>query len=147
MLKEMEIQHPCGKLLSQASTAQEFECGDCTNFTVMLAGALLAEAENLLKEGLHSSDVLRGYELGLKKCIEILEHAETESPDANGLCCWSLTSADLKDKTKVMQAIKSSNPLGQPIGTKHRSHPHYQGLCRSFFLQLIQGGFDPLQAG
>ena len=51
MLREMDVQHPCGRLLCQAAAAQEFECGDATNLCVMLAGSLLAEAEALLKEG------------------------------------------------------------------------------------------------
>lgn len=100
MLREMEVAHPCGKLLCQAASAQEFECGDGTNFTVMFAGALLGEAEALLKEGLHAADILRGYELALKKTIEILEAAENGSdeqgPGVGGLTCWKMGAADLK---------------------------------------------------
>ena len=28
MLKELDVEHPCGKLLVDAATSQEFECGD-----------------------------------------------------------------------------------------------------------------------
>ncbi|CAD7937136.1 unnamed protein product [Amoebophrya sp. A25] len=98
MLKEMEVQHPCGKLLVQASGAQEFECGDATNFCVMLAGALLHEAENLLKEGLHAADVLKGYELALKKVLEIIDTTE----------CWTLTKEGLKNEGDVSRAVKTA---------------------------------------
>lgn len=111
MLKEMEVAHPCGKLLVQASTAQEFESGDSTNFTVMLAGSLLAEAETLLKEGLHSSDILRGYELALNKVVEIFEKAEKgadEEDGAGGLTAWKITKEELKDPVKVAYAVKSA---------------------------------------
>jgi len=116
MLKEMDVAHPCGKLLVQASTAQEFECGDGTNFTVMLAGALLKEAEDLLKEGLHAADILRGYELALKKTVEMLEHAEKAEVGAPGelIPAWTLTAAGLKDKKQVAKAVKSSIAAKQP---------------------------------
>ncbi|CAD7923028.1 unnamed protein product [Amoebophrya sp. A120] len=100
MLKEMEVAHPCGKLLVQASSAQEFECGDATNFCVMLAGSLLHEAECLLKEGLHAADVLKGYELALKKVLEVLDDTKTT--------CWTLTSEGLKNEGDVGRAVKTA---------------------------------------
>lgn len=108
MLREMEVAHPCGNLLVQASAAQEFECGDATNLTVMVAGSLLGEAENLLKEGLHAADILRGYDLALKKCVEILENGATT------LSAWSLTADDLKNPEKVAYAVKSAIASKQP---------------------------------
>eukprot|EP00392_Amoebophrya_sp_AT5.2_P011064 g11139.t1 len=98
MLKEMEVAHPCGKLLVEASSAQEFECGDCTNFCVMFAGSLLHEAESLLKEGLHAADVLKGYELALKKLLATIDNT----------ACWTLTAEGLKNEGDVRRAVKTA---------------------------------------
>ena len=79
----------------------------------MLGGALLKNAEDLLKEGLHASDILRGYELALNKTIEILERAsrgeDETGPSGNrgGLTCWSIGKKDLEDKKLVQKAIRS----------------------------------------
>jgi T-complex protein 1 subunit theta len=62
----------------------------------MLAGALLTEAENLLKEGLHAADVLKGYEIAQSKCLELLEKMQS----------WSIT--DFKDVKQVQKAVKTA---------------------------------------
>ena len=49
ILNELEVQHPAAKLLVLASQQQEKECGDGTNLVLILAGALLGEAEELLR--------------------------------------------------------------------------------------------------
>jgi T-complex protein 1 subunit theta len=75
ILEEMEVVHPAAQLVVMAAKAQEQECGDGTNLVTILAGELLTNAEELLKQGIHASDVIRGYELAidgvvseLKKC-------------------------------------------------------------------------------
>lgn len=60
-------------MVVMAAKMQEEECGDGTNFVIALAGELLSQAENLIKIGLHTSDIIYGYELALKKSIELLE--------------------------------------------------------------------------
>ena len=48
------------------------EVGDGTNFVLVFSGALLEQAESLLRMGLSSSDVIEGYEMASKKVLEIL---------------------------------------------------------------------------
>ena len=60
-------------MVVMASKMQEEECGDGTNFVIAFAGELLSQAENLIKIGLHPSDIISGYELALKRSIELLE--------------------------------------------------------------------------
>lgn len=45
----VQIEHPAVKIIVQASKTQEQEVGDGTNFVIILAGALLEQAEHLLK--------------------------------------------------------------------------------------------------
>jgi T-complex protein 1 subunit theta len=60
-----------------ACKMQEEECGDATNFTVTFAGELLSHAENLIRMGLHPSQIVLGYEEALKKCLETLNAIES----------------------------------------------------------------------
>jgi T-complex protein 1 subunit theta len=62
ILRELEVQHPAAKMVVMASKMQENECGDGTNFVVTFAGELLSHAENLIRMGLHPSQIITGYE-------------------------------------------------------------------------------------
>ena len=64
------MQHPAAKLLVMASKMQEAEVGDGTNLVVVLAGELLVLAEDLLKNGLHCSEIIAGYTTSLTKALE-----------------------------------------------------------------------------
>lgn len=61
IVKELEIEHPAAKLLQMAATAQEEECGDATNLTVSFAGELLNNSTELLRMGLHTSEIVEGF--------------------------------------------------------------------------------------
>lgn len=62
ILEKMEVEHQIGKLLVELSKSQDDEIGDGTTGVVVLAGALLEEAEKLLDKGIHPIRVARGYE-------------------------------------------------------------------------------------
>jgi T-complex protein 1 subunit epsilon len=51
ILEEMDVQHQIGKLLVELSKSQDDEIGDGTTGVVVLAGALLEQAEKLLDKG------------------------------------------------------------------------------------------------
>ncbi|CAH0388957.1 unnamed protein product [Bemisia tabaci] len=72
IIRELEIEHPAAKLMILASEMQEQEIGDGTNFVIMFAGALLENAEELLRLGLTPTEVSEGYEVALAKALEIL---------------------------------------------------------------------------
>jgi T-complex protein 1 subunit theta len=40
---------------------------------IVLAGELLSKADTLLRMGLHVADVIEGFEIAIKKCLELLE--------------------------------------------------------------------------
>eukprot|EP00966_Prymnesium_polylepis_P309463 7150659-Prymnesium_polylepis.1 len=61
---------------------QETESGDGTNFVVVFAGELLQQAEELLKSGLHCSEVIQGYQSALEKCLETLNALVAFTPEA-----------------------------------------------------------------
>lgn len=60
ILRELEVIHPAAQLLVKAAEAQEREAGDGTAAVVILASALLENAEKMLRMGLHTSEIIAG---------------------------------------------------------------------------------------
>ena len=73
ILRELDVVHPAAKLLVMASQQQEAEMGDATNLVIVLAGELLRKAEDLLRMGLKTSDIVQGYEKAQNFALECLE--------------------------------------------------------------------------
>lgn len=73
ILRELEIVHPAAKLVVMASQQQESEMGDATNLVLILAGQLLNLAEELMRIGMSTSEIIQGYELASQKAVEILD--------------------------------------------------------------------------
>ncbi|KAG2273152.1 hypothetical protein Bca52824_067707 [Brassica carinata] len=73
IVNELEIQHPAAKILVLAARAQQEEIGDGANLTISFAGELLQNAEELIRMGLHPSEIISGYNKAITKAVEILE--------------------------------------------------------------------------
>ncbi|RWS17726.1 T-complex protein 1 subunit theta-like protein [Dinothrombium tinctorium] len=69
IIRQMDIQHPAARIIIMASEMQEKEVGDGTNFVIVLAGALLEQAEELIRMGLKPVEVIEGYELAREKIL------------------------------------------------------------------------------
>lgn len=67
--------HPAAKLVVMASQQQEAEMGDATNMVIVLCGELLKKAEELLRMGLKTSDVVQGFERAQKEALRCLDGA------------------------------------------------------------------------
>lgn len=84
ILEQMEVENQIGKLLVELSKSQDQEIGDGTTGVVVLAGALLEQAEALLDRGIHPLRVAEGYERACKAAITNLDriaHSFVFSPD------------------------------------------------------------------
>src|SRR5712692_1447135 len=73
MLKEVDVQHPAAKMLVEVSKTTDAEVGDGTTSAVVLAGALLERAEELLDKGVHPTVIVDGYTRAVEKAQDILE--------------------------------------------------------------------------
>src|SRR6266705_5582055 len=81
ILKEIDVQHPAAKMLVEVSKTTDNEVGDGTTSAVVLAGALLEKAEELLDKGVHPTVIVEGYSKASKKAIEFLnDFAEKTTP-------------------------------------------------------------------
>jgi len=86
-----------------AVKSQDGECGDGTNLVVSLGGELLMRAEELLKEGIHASEILKGYELAKDKVLDNLESCRT----------WSCTDVrNVEQLTKCLKTAISAKQVG-----------------------------------
>ena len=82
ILKEIDVQHPAAKMMVEISKTVDNEVGDGTTSSVVFGGALLANAETLLKKDVHSSVIVDGYQAAAEKTLELLDTiAKTVKPD------------------------------------------------------------------
>ena len=73
ILEQMDVQHQVGRLLVELSRSQDHEIGDGTTGVVVLAGALLEQAESLLDRGIHPLRIAEGFERACKVAVGELE--------------------------------------------------------------------------
>lgn len=106
IVNELEVQHPAAKILVLASKAQQEEIGDGANLTISFAGELLQGAEELIRMGLHPSEIIIGYTKAINKTVEILDELVEEGSE----------NMDVRDKEQVisrMRAAVASKQFGQ----------------------------------
>src|SRR5690348_14117733 len=72
ILKEIDVQHPAAKMMVEISKATDNEVGDGTTSVVVLAGALIERAEELIAKNVHPTVIVDGYRKTAFKSIEIL---------------------------------------------------------------------------
>ena len=72
ILKEIDVQHPAAKMMVEISKATDNEVGDGTSSVVILAGALIEKAEELIGKDVHPTIIVDGYRKSAIKAIEIL---------------------------------------------------------------------------
>ncbi|KAK6953190.1 T-complex protein 1 subunit theta [Daldinia eschscholtzii] len=95
ILKELDVVHPAAKLLVMASQQQEAEMGDATNLVIVLAGELLKKAEDLLRMGLKTADIVTGYERAQAFALETLEELVADKVE------------DIRNQEQLSKAIRT----------------------------------------
>jgi len=73
ILDEMDIQHPAAKMMVEVAKTQDDEVGDGTTTAVIVAGELLAKAEDLISKNVHPTIIIDGYRKAAEKALETLE--------------------------------------------------------------------------
>ena len=63
ILEEMEIEHPAAKMMVEVAKTQNEETGDGTTTSVILAGELLKNAEELLDQEVHPTVITKGFKI------------------------------------------------------------------------------------
>ena len=74
ILKEIDVQHPAAKMMVEISKATDNEVGDGTSSVVVLAGALIEKAEELIGQEIHPTIIVDGYRKSAVRAIEVLNN-------------------------------------------------------------------------
>jgi|Transcript_18690 T-complex protein 1 subunit theta len=98
IMTELEVTHPAAKMLVLAAQSQQAEVGDGTNLVITLAGELLAQAQSLLMDGLHTSEVIEGYNKASSLALGMLEELVLPGTD----------KVDVRDKAVVTERLKTT---------------------------------------
>jgi thermosome len=77
ILDEIDVEHPAAKMMVEVAKTQDDEVGDGTTSSVIVAGELLAKAEELLNKNVHPTVVIDGYRKAADKALEVLEKIAT----------------------------------------------------------------------
>ncbi|XP_010610397.1 T-complex protein 1 subunit epsilon [Fukomys damarensis] len=101
ILSMMDVDHQIAKLMVELSKSQDDEIGDGTTGVVVLAGALLEEAEQLLDRGIHPIRIADGYEQAARIAIEHLDKVSDS------------VFVDTKDTEPLVQTAKTT--LGSKV--------------------------------
>lgn len=80
ILKLMDVENQIAKLMVELSKSQDDEIGDGTTGVVVLAGALLEQAEGLLNKGIHPIRIADGYEMAAKVACQNLDKMAESYP-------------------------------------------------------------------
>lgn len=106
ILSQMELDNEIAKLLVQLSKSQDDEIGDGTTGVVVLAGALLDQALELIEKGIHPIKIANGFDEAAKLAIK---HLESVADD--------IASDDTDFHSYLFKAAKTS--LGSKIVSKN----------------------------
>ncbi|KAH0573879.1 TCP-1 chaperonin subunit epsilon [Spironucleus salmonicida] len=105
ILDKMEVENHVAKLLVDLSKCQDNEIGDGTTGVVVIAGALLEQAETLLDKGIHPIRISEGYEQACDIAIKELE---------------KIAILNQVSRDKLIKSAKTS--LGSKIINRHHDH-------------------------
>jgi thermosome len=73
ILQEMDIEHPAAQMIVEVAESQQEEVGDGTTTASVLAGRLLAQAEDLLEDDVHPTTIVEGYNQAAELALEAIE--------------------------------------------------------------------------
>lgn len=98
LLRKIDVEHPAAKMLIDASNAVDNEVGDGTISVVVLVGALIEKAEELLNIGISPAIIIDGYNKGLDLSLSRLQEIAQRYSNSDAAIMERLVSTCLKSK-------------------------------------------------
>ncbi|MGI6472702.1 MAG: thermosome subunit alpha [Candidatus Methanomethylophilaceae archaeon] len=108
ILKEVDVQHPAAKMVVEVAKTQDSECGDGTTTSVVIAGELLKQAEELIDANVHSTVITNGFRLAAEKAEEILNEIAVPVKDDKLLekvAATALTGKSVGDQEEKLSEL------------------------------------------
>ena len=126
ILKEIDVQHPAAKMLVEIAKSTDNEVGDGTTSAVVLAGALLEQAEALLLQEVHPTVIVDGYRKAANKAKQYIKDiaAQVASDDKSTLLKIAKTSMQTKlvrkDSSQLADiVVKSVLAVAEKTGSNY----------------------------
>jgi archaeal chaperonin len=98
ILKDIDVEHPAAKMMVEVSKSIDNEVGDGTTSSVVIAGALLEKAEELITKKIHSTIVVDGYKKCSTKANEILKNIATSVAPDNRIVLKNIAKTSMASK-------------------------------------------------
>lgn len=111
ILKEIDVQHPAAKMMVEISKATDNEVGDGTSSVVVLAGALIEKAEELINKDVHPTIIVDGYRKSALKSIEIFNQIAQKIDGGNKAELMKVAKTSMQ--TKLVS--KESDELSEVV--------------------------------
>ena len=105
ILKEIDVQHPAAKMVVEVAKTQDSECGDGTTTSVVLAGELLKQSEELIDANVHPTVITNGYKMAAAKAVEILDKIAVDAKNDKILkqvAATALTGKSVGDEESLL---------------------------------------------
>eukprot|EP00929_Paragymnodinium_shiwhaense_P042538 TRINITY_DN219_c0_g1_i1.p1 TRINITY_DN219_c0_g1~~TRINITY_DN219_c0_g1_i1.p1 ORF type:complete len:544 (+),score=145.03 TRINITY_DN219_c0_g1_i1:94-1725(+) len=112
ILEKMDVEHHVAKLLVDLSKSQDAEIGDGTTGVVVMAGAMLEQALDLIEKGIHPLRIASGYEkaceVAVKRVEAIAKKVDLQADSQAALkkaACTALGSKVVSGRKEQLAAI------------------------------------------
>ncbi len=128
ILEEMNVEHPAAKIMVEIAKTQDKEVGDGTTTAVVIAGALLKNAGDLLDQDIHASTIVKGYMDAAARCEEFLgnisqpvslnDTANLEKMASISMGSKSIAGGAVKDELAKL-VVKAVTQVAEKKGNKY----------------------------
>lgn len=108
ILKEMDVEHPAAKMMVEVSKTQDSFVGDGTTTAVIVAGALLQEAESLINQNVHPTVISAGYRMAAIEAKKILDEIKKPVKFTDKELLMKMASTSLSSKSASSSKEKLS---------------------------------------
>lgn len=105
ILKRLDLEHPCAKVLVELANIQDKEVGDGTTSVVIIAAELLRRANELVMQQIHPTSIISGYLRAQKEaCRFIAENMSLKTSDLDKDCLINVAKTSMSSKFIGMDA-------------------------------------------
>jgi T-complex protein 1 subunit delta len=110
IVNHLQVLHPTAKMLVETSKAQDIAAGDGTTSVVVLAGALLGQAQTLLDKNISPTVISEGFTEACNESQNIIENLEqkVKLSDKDALiqnCITSLSSKVVSNYSEILAPL------------------------------------------
>ena len=110
IVNHLQVLHPTAKMLVETSKAQDIAAGDGTTSVVVLAGALLGQAQTLLDKNISPTVIADGFSEACNEAQKVIDELEkkVELTDKDALiqnCITSLSSKVVSNYSEVLAPL------------------------------------------